>query len=86
VSFIKERDAGLGRHTLVIMAVPGVADEVSLRRWIFWQSLFILATLTLVKVSIGIFLLRLESQFRKLVIGMLGESTMYHPITCSSLS
>jgi len=72
---MEEVKYGLGRHNLVLLAVPGQGNFTMIMKWIWWHSHFVIIGICMVKISIGLFLLRLSSvYYRRFLISMIGTS------------
>ncbi|KAF2138346.1 uncharacterized protein K452DRAFT_311699 [Aplosporella prunicola CBS 121167] len=60
VFFVKETENGLGKHALAMMA--DMEAYSNFLRWLFIHSIFIMVAISLVKISLAMFLLRLAQR------------------------
>ncbi len=69
--FIGATHHGLGRH-LAALTLPDIQLAI---HWIFWHGLLVVIAVSLVKISIAFFLLRLASrtQYKRFLYGVIGE-------------
>lgn len=72
VCSIQEVKLGIGRHSLDPVLL-GNFTEIMLYSWI--SSLFLVAGISSVKISVGFFLLRVVNgtKYKRLIIGMIGK-------------
>ena len=73
ICFVGAMRHGFGKH---ILAIPP-QDIGPLFHWIWWYSILIVVAVSLIKLSIGFFLLRLaqRTQYRRFLYGVISKST-----------
>jgi hypothetical protein len=70
ICFIGETHHGIGMHENTIL----MADTIAELHWNFFESLIVMVGISLVKISIAFFLLRLVTKgYRIFIICMIGE-------------
>ena len=71
---IAETKNGIGRHEVYIP----IPELENLLHWQFYHSIVIMCGISLVKISIGFFLLRFVNSkiYKRVVIGMIGTQSL----------
>ncbi|KAL2862821.1 uncharacterized protein BJX67DRAFT_375042 [Aspergillus lucknowensis] len=80
--FVRETKHGLGQYSA---AISYNNDNGELARWFWWHAIVIVAGISLVKISIGFFLLRFTAQKKWLKIFIIGSIVFLVLFTLASL-
>ena len=73
VSFIQQTSVGLGKHVVVWTSVPGNLEAYL--KWSFASSIMFITGISAVKVSVGLFLVRLSDRtgYTRFIWGIIGK-------------